>query len=183
MPEDKTMHIQVLWTELLQLNSMFSKGPEGVTDTVREEFKSRSREWVSKFISVYQTKNVTPYIHAMFNHVGEFMEMHGSILPFSQQGLEKLNDVMTKHYFRATSHQNEKALLQLIQKQNRIEHLKDMGAQPGRHHSVSCNNCSEIGHNMHFCVKPCKVCGHTPFRSHLVTSENGKNISLCMQEN
>ena len=163
------MHIQVLWTELLQLNNLFSKGPEGVTDTVREEFKSRSREWVSKFISVYQTKNVTPYIHAMFNHVGEFLEI--------------LNDVVTKHYFRATSHQNEKALLQLIQKQNRIEHLKDMGAQPGKHHSVSCNNCSEIGHNMRSCIKPCKVCGHTPFHSHLVTLENGKNISLCMQEN
>ena len=111
------------------------------------------------------------------------MEIHGSILPFSQQGLVKLNDVMTKHYFRAMSHQNEKALLQLIQKQNRIEHLKDMGAQPGKHHSISCNNCSEIGHNMCSCVKPCKICGHTPFRSHLVTSENGKNISLRMQEN
>ena len=111
------------------------------------------------------------------------MEIHGSLLPFSQQGLEKLNDVMTKHYFRATSHQNEKALLQLIQKQNRIEHLKDMGAQPGKHHSISCNNCSDIGHNMHSCVKPCLICGHTPLHSHLVTSENGKNISLCIQEN
>ena len=99
MPEDIAMHIQILWTELLQLSSLFSKGREGVTDTVQEEFKSCSREWVSKFISIYQTKNVTPYVHAMFNHVEEFMEIHGCILPFSQQDLEKLNDVMTKHYF------------------------------------------------------------------------------------
>ena len=71
------------------------------------------------FIDVYHAKN--PYIHAMFNHVGDFMR----IQPFTQQGLEKLNDVMTKHYFRSTSHQNEKALTQLMQKLNRIEHLKD----------------------------------------------------------
>ena len=82
----------------------------------------------------------------MFNHVGEFMEVHGSILPFSQQGLEKLNDVMTKHYFGATSLQNEKALLQLIQNQNRLEHVKDMGAQPAKHHAVTCSNCSVVGH-------------------------------------
>ncbi len=63
------------------------------------------------------------YIHAMLNHVGQFVRVHGSILPFTQQGLEKLNDVMTKHYFRATSHQNEKALLQMM------EHLQDSGAK------------------------------------------------------
>ena len=183
MAEHETIRIQVLWTELLELNRLFSKGPEHVTDSVREEFKTRSKQWVTKFTSVYQTKNVTPYMHAMLNHVGEFMNIHGSILPFSQQGLEKLNDIMTKHYFRATSHQNEKALLQLIQKQNRLEHLKDMGAYPAKHHEVSCTNCSEKGHNRQSCDKPCEVCGHIPFCSHLVTLENGCKRPLCVQEN
>ena len=32
-------------------------------------------------------------------HVGEFMELHQSILPFTQQGMEKHNDIMTKDYF------------------------------------------------------------------------------------
>lgn len=39
---------------------------------------------------------MTPYIHAFMNHVGEFMTIHGSILPFNQQALEKENDVITK---------------------------------------------------------------------------------------
>ena len=36
---------------------------------------------------------------------------------------------MTKHYFRSTSHQNEKALVQLMQKQNRLEFLTDTFAR------------------------------------------------------
>ena len=117
--------IQELWTALFLLNQCFSRQPDEIVDADIEAFERKAKEWVVKFIDVYQAKNVTPYIHAMFNHVGEFMRAHGSILPFTQQGLEKLNDVMTKHYFRSTSHQSEKALLQIMQKLNRIEHLKD----------------------------------------------------------
>ena len=43
------------------------------------------------------------------NHVAEFMRLHGGILQFSQQGLEKYNDVMTKQYFRGTNHKGETA--------------------------------------------------------------------------
>ena len=57
-------------------------------------------------------------------YVGEFMQIHGSILPFTQQGLEKKNDVITKSYFRSICHQGETALRQILEKQNRIEHLE-----------------------------------------------------------
>ena len=80
-------------------------------------------------MQTYQAKNVTPYIHAMMNHVSEFMKLHGSILAFTQQGLEKYNDVITKDYFRATSHKGKQALLQIMQKRNRLEHLRDSGVQ------------------------------------------------------
>lgn len=104
LPETETIRIQVFWTELLQLNKKFSNRPEEVNKEEISDFEQRSREWVVKFIDIYLTKNVTPYIHAMSNHVGQFMRAHGAILPFTQQGLEKFNDVMTKHYFRSTSH-------------------------------------------------------------------------------
>ena len=45
------------------------------------------------------------------NHVGEFMKIHGSNLPFTQQGLEKKKGVITKSYFRSTSHQGDAAPL------------------------------------------------------------------------
>ena len=119
----------------------------------------------------------------MFNHVGDFMRIHGSILPFTQQGLEKLNDVMTRHYFRSTSHQNEKALTQLMQKLNRIEHLKDSNASLPKHHEGTCSNCKQCGHNMHSCKNACKVCNITPFCKHLVQQPNGHYSPQCGQEN
>lgn len=141
LPESETIQIQVLWTELLQLNEMFSRRPEEITESTIKLFEERSREWVTKFTKVYLAKSVTPYIHAMFNHVGQFMRVHGSILPFTQQGLEKFNDVMTKHYFRSTSHQNEKALVQLMQKHNRLEFLTDKNVKLKKHHDIVCSNC------------------------------------------
>ncbi len=183
LPEHETAKIQTLWTELLQLNQMFSKRPEEVTEAEIVKFESESREWVRKFIQIYQARNVTPYIHAMFNHVGQFMRIHGSILPFTQQGLEKLNDVMSKHYFRATSHQNEKALLQMIQKQNRLEHLQDSGARQGKHHEIACSNCKEIGHNKLTCNQKCGQCGYELFSAHLVELPNGSRVPQCQQEN
>ena len=38
------------------------------------------------------------------------MSLHGSILLFTQQGMEKYNDVMTKDYFRSTCHRGEECL-------------------------------------------------------------------------
>lgn len=40
--------------------------------------------------------------------------------PITQHGLEKYNDAMTKDYFHSTVHQGEQALIQIMQKQNRI---------------------------------------------------------------
>ena len=64
-----------------------------------ETFKRSAKEWLQQFLTIYQTKHVTPYMHAMVAHLPEFMELYGSVAPFTQQGLEKLNDVYTKYYF------------------------------------------------------------------------------------
>ena len=66
-----------------------------------------------------------------------------SILQFSQHGLglEKYNDVMTKEYFRSTSHHGEAALRQIMEKQNRLEHLSDLGSQTKKCFSIVCSNC------------------------------------------
>ena len=37
-------------------------------------------------------KTITPYTHAMVAHLPEFIH---SVVPFTQQGLEKLNDMYT----------------------------------------------------------------------------------------
>lgn len=65
-------------------------------------------------------------MHAFAQHVPEFLRLYGNI--FSQQGLEKLNDLTTKHYQRATNQVYE-ALKQVLEKRNRIELLEDGGYQ------------------------------------------------------
>jgi len=57
-------------------------------------------------------------------HVPEFVGTHGNISKFCQQGLEKLNDVTTLHYLRGTNHKQREALVQMLQKRNRLRTLK-----------------------------------------------------------
>ena len=38
-------------------------------NTVPEVFKANAQSWVTLYLSIYQTKNVTPYIHAFAMHV------------------------------------------------------------------------------------------------------------------
>ena len=108
---------------------VFSKPAESLSTLAIEEFKQGAKQWVRDFIDIYNNDNVTLYIHAMMQHVGQFMTIHGSILPFTQQGLEKHNDSMTKNFFRSSCLRGEQALQQLVEKQNRIEHLNDIGAK------------------------------------------------------
>ena len=133
--------IQNLWDELLNLNMTISKPAKDLSSRVIAEFERRARQWGEKFVALYQRKHVTPYIHALMNHVGEFMKLHGSIIPFTQQGLEKKNDVLTKSYFRSSSHQGEAALRQILEKQNRIEHLESIGVKRIKVFDISCSNC------------------------------------------
>jgi len=56
------------------------------------------------------------------------MKIHRSIVAFTQQGLEKLNDSITKNFFQSTSHCGD-ALRELVNKQNRLEYLSNRGAK------------------------------------------------------
>ena len=78
--DQNTVKIQHLWDEMLALNQLYSRRPEELTVELIDEFAQRSREWGRSFIGVYHTASVTPYIHALMNHVSEFMKLHGGIL-------------------------------------------------------------------------------------------------------
>ena len=60
--------------------------------------------WILLFTStfipnnLYQTKHVTPYMHIVVSHIPQFIKLYGNNSHFSQQGLEKLNDEITKDY-------------------------------------------------------------------------------------
>ena len=181
---DETMilRIQVLWIEFLQLNETISKVNENLTEADIEAYERDAKEWGCKYLEVYRRKEVTPYIHAMIQHAGEFMRMHGCLLSFTQQGLEKCNDTMTKVYFRCTAHKGEQALIQIMQKQNRVETLSDMEARREKHHHISCSNCKQVGHNKVSCSSPCQHCNHIPFKAHLILIDSNW-VPECQKEN
>ena len=71
------------------------------------------------------------------------MRIHGCMLAFTEQGLEKLNDVIAENFFQSSCHREE-ALKPLIEKQNLIEHLTDGGSKRARKFEVECSNCTKI---------------------------------------
>ena len=63
-------------------------------------------------------------LYACFDYsYPEFLDMYGTIVAFSQQGLEKLNDEVTQDYFRSTNHRDGEAQKQLLLKLNRLEEM------------------------------------------------------------
>ena len=86
----KVATMQSLWLELLQINKLLRK-PQAHEQYILQ-FEAMAKAWVDRFCTIYQKAKVTPYIHAMHSHVGQFLRQHGGLLPFSLQRLEKYND-------------------------------------------------------------------------------------------
>ena len=115
-----------------------------------DEIDVKTKDWVNLFTSVYQSKDVTPYMHAFAMHTSEFVRLHGNIIRFTQQGLEKLNDLTTKNFQRSTNHRNLSSLRQILEKRNRIELLEDNGYERKINRQV-CSICKLPGHNKKTC--------------------------------
>ena len=141
--------IQEIWTKFMELNTIIRLETISVEESTT--FAAKSKAWLQLYLTVYQTKHVTPYIHALVAHLHEFFQIHGAIVPFTQQGLEKLNDVYTHYYFKSTNHHEFDSLKQLLLKKNRLETLADMGCE--RKKKVqTCSICKKSGHNKRKCT-------------------------------
>ena len=66
--EDKDRK-QALWTKLIEINKLLSAKPSEMTDDLIKNFESESRCFVDKFVDLYPSKHVTPYLHCMYNHI------------------------------------------------------------------------------------------------------------------
>lgn len=87
--------VQKIWKDFLAIYNLLCS-----TNVESKQIKEYATNWLKLFLEVYQTKNVTPYMHTLVFHVPQLIELYGSLAPFSQQGLECLNDIITKDYFR-----------------------------------------------------------------------------------
>ena len=55
-------------------------------------------------------------MHCFAHHLYEMVERHGDISLYTMQGLEKLNDFTTQHYFNSTN-KNDDFLFQFFKKE------------------------------------------------------------------
>ena len=141
------------------------------------KFKIKVTNWMKLFIYIYQAKDVTPYMHALFFHVHEFLSLYGNIEYFSQQGLEKYNDVTSKNFFRSTNHRGISAIRQLFLKRKRVQCLEAAGCARIKR-SYTCSNCHQDGHTIKTCTAKCQHCTHATCCSHLVKI-TGKYQTTC----
>jgi hypothetical protein len=89
-----------------------------------EFIKQKTKEWMKSFISIYDHADFTPYIHAFCSHLHEFVEIHGDINLFNQEGMEKHNHNTTKIYHNSTNKRDDN-FLQMQKKKNRLELVSD----------------------------------------------------------
>ena len=87
-----------------------------------KELCASIKVWVKPFLSIYKSKDVTPYIHAFMMHVPQFIALHGILVYL----LEKLDDFSTKLFQRD---QNTELLKQMLEKRNHVKNLEDSGYQ------------------------------------------------------
>ena len=152
MQDAKAQKVQYLWDEFYVLVCKLSSKEGQFSTSEVQTYREKVNKWFTTFCEVYQKQHVTPYIHVFVAHVPDLLARFGSISQFTQQGLEKLNDMTTKSYFRSTNHRKVYALAQLMHKQNRVEFLENLNT-PNliKHNKLRCSTCREHGHNARTC--------------------------------
>ena len=139
--------LQSLWVTFFELINTINEEHYN-----HDEIDGKTKGWVTSFTSLYQSKHVTPYMHAFAMYTSEFIRLHGNIIRFTQQGLEKLNDLTTKYFQQSINHRELSSLRQMLEKRSRIELLEDNGFEWKTYRQV-CSICKLPGHNK----KTCKV--------------------------
>ena len=147
----QALNVQQLWSNFFQIYNVL-RSSNSLSKQEIDSFEVQVQNWIKDFLSIYQSKNVTPYMHLLVCHIPEFLRKYGTLASFTQQGLEKLNDDLTKNFFRSTNHRDKDALKQMLHKLNRLEELRDSGCCRSKTVHV-CSVCNNSGHNARTCQK------------------------------
>ena len=113
---------------------------------------------------------MTPYMHALYHHIQEFLKLYINVAHFNQQGMEKYNDFASKDYFRSSNYRGITVLEHLFLKKQRVQFLEAAGCERVTK-SNKCTNCQDHGHtiktcSMKFSMK-CKLCDCAVCCAHL----------------
>ena len=61
--------------------------------------KQKVTPWLENYLELYPAKDVTPYMHALHSHIPEFLSLYNNLGYYTQQGMEKYNDMTSKIFF------------------------------------------------------------------------------------
>lgn len=175
----KTKEMKVIWSGFMEIIGDLKL--DYTTEESINQLEEKFKKWPENFLAIYQGKDVTPYMHALYAHVPEFVRLYSNISQFNQQGMEKYNDIVSKNYFRSSNHRRIEALKQLMLKKMRIQFLEGKGYEREKH-SYTCGNCGTQGHTIKTCTKKCTTCNHTTYCSHLV-KVGGNLVPRCSNMN
>ena len=109
-----TKELEILWGSFMEIIGDLKL--EFTTEVAVTLLKNKIKSWFEKFLFLFQAKDITPYMHALYAHVPEFSKLYENIAHFAQQGMEKYNDTASKDYFRSSNHSGISALKQLLLK-------------------------------------------------------------------
>ena len=98
------------------------------TDQAMTNLKDKMTKWFEIFLTPYQAKDLTPYMHAMYHHVPKFLKLYGN-LKYNQQGM--YNDIASKDYFRSSNHQGVSVIKQIFLKNKVFSTLKVQAVKEG----------------------------------------------------
>ncbi|CAF1333682.1 unnamed protein product [Didymodactylos carnosus] len=62
-----------------------------------------AKRWGSRYSLLFGVDEVTPYVHVLSAHIGEFYRIFQNLNKFTLQEVEELNDLMTQDYFRGSN--------------------------------------------------------------------------------
>ena len=110
-----------IWKKFINTYIAIKNNTYSQNDRIRN-IKEDTYEWLKLFVSKYSANRITVYEHIFSEHLYEMVDDLGNleINDFTMQGLEKLNNLTTNHYFSSTN-KHENFLIQLIKKRNRVE--------------------------------------------------------------
>lgn len=111
---------QKLWRDFYNIYVSL-KNPNGFPrEQMANTVKDSTLAWGELYKSLKWQGYVTPYIHAFVDHLYEMIIEHGDLSLWTMQGLEKLNDILSKEYFMCTN-KHDDFLTQMINRRNRME--------------------------------------------------------------
>lgn len=84
-------------------------------------FQDHARDWGKLFMELFYDDDLTPYIHAFVYHVPQFLQMHGTLINFNCQPVEKKNHWQSQTFHRGSQKggKNSKYTVQVMEQETR----------------------------------------------------------------